>query len=57
MGRLAFAVSKFAPVVDLDGTGSLDDVGDVTIAVSLKVKSKQKNLEKENPPTHTHTHM
>jgi hypothetical protein len=41
LGRLALAVSKLAPVVDLDGTGSLDDVGDVAVAVSLKVKSKQ----------------
>lgn len=33
--RLAFAVTNFAPVVNLDGAGSLDDIGDVSTAVNL----------------------
>jgi len=39
--RLAFAVANFAPVVNLDGAGSLHDIGDVPTTVNLSTIRKR----------------
>lgn len=44
---LTLAVTNLAPVVDLDGTGSFDDIGDVAAAVDLSSKKEEESVGKK----------